>query len=242
MCNLTRKRMALKLIESIDARSFFEVGVGRGDVLLALGGRGLRGYGIDFSAQSIEICRQKIAALGLQDRLHVAEGDLFALATDERYDLAIAFEVLEHIEDDRRAIERIRALLTPRGHFMLSVPAHQRKWGATDVWAGHVRRYERADLLEKLASGGFEIISFRSYGFPLLNITRAGRNLVYARSARADQSAIERSSHSATSLPGPVRRLRPLIPAYAWLVYQTQRPFLRGDRGEGYFVLARRTD
>jgi SAM-dependent methyltransferase len=242
MCNLTRKRMALDAIDGLDVQSFFELGVGRGDVLLALGERGLRGYGIDFSAESIAICRQKIATQHLEERLHVDVGDLFALADTERYDLAIAFEVLEHIEDDRGAIERIRALLAPRGHFVLSVPAHQRKWGATDVWAGHVRRYERMELQEKLAAGGFDIVSFRSYGYPLLNLTRFVRNLVYARSAKRDQTAIERSAHSATTLPGPVRRLRPLIPPYAWLVYQTQRPFLGGDRGEGYFVLARRRD
>lgn len=242
MCNLTRKRMALALIDGLGAESFFELGVGRGDVLLALGEHGLRGHGIDFSAEAIETCRQKIAAQHLEDRLRAHVGDLFALNDGERFDLAIAFEVLEHIEDDRGAIERIRALLTPRGHFMLSVPAHRRKWGATDVWAGHVRRYERAELIEKLSTGGFDIVSFRSYGYPLLNFTRAARNLVYARSARQDEPAVERSAHSATALPGPVRRLRPLIPAYAWLVYQTQRPFLGGDRGEGYFVLARRRD
>ena len=242
MCNLTRKRMALELIDGLGAQSFFELGVGRGDVLLALGERGMRGYGIDFSAESIAICRLKIGAQHLEDRLRVEQGDLFALNSDERFDLAIAFEVLEHIEDDRGAIARIRALLTPRGHFMVSVPAHQRKWGATDVWAGHVRRYERTYLIEKLSTAGFDIVSFRSYGYPLLNFTRFARNLIYARAAKQDESTVERSAHSATALPGPVRRLRPLIPAYAWLVYQTQRPFLAGDRGEGYFVLARRRD
>jgi cyclopropane fatty-acyl-phospholipid synthase-like methyltransferase len=211
-------------------------------VLLALGERGLRGSGIDISAEAVDTCRRRIVAQHFEDRLRVEEGDLFALRDDEHYDLAIAFEVLEHIEDDRGALDRVRALLTPRGHFLLSVPAHQRKWGATDVWAGHVRRYERAELLEKLAAADFDVVSFRSYGFPLLNITRAARNLVYARSARHEETAVERSAHSATALPGPVRRLRPVIPAYAWLVYQTQRPFLGSDLGEGYFVLARRRD
>jgi len=234
--------MALDLIDHLGAQSFFELGTGRGDVLLALGERGLRGYGIDFSAESIAICREKIGAQHLEDRLRVDVGDLFALDDATQYDLAIAFEVLEHIEDDLGALERLRRLLRPGGHFLISVPAHMSKWGATDIWAGHVRRYERAELRAKLSSSGFDVSSFVSYGYPLLNLTRTARNLVYSRSARPDHSAIERSSHSATSLPGPVQLLRPLIPAYAWLVYQTQRPFLGSDRGEGYFVLARRRD
>jgi SAM-dependent methyltransferase len=234
--------MALELVEGLQATSFLELGVGRGDVLIALGERGLRGVGIDFSEESIAICRRKIAARGLEGRVSVAVGDIFALEPDEAFDLALAFEVLEHIEDDRTAVSLIRSFLAPRGHFMLSVPAHQRAWGATDVWAGHVRRYERDELLEKLTTAGFEVRSLLSYGYPLLNITRAARNLIYARSTRGAQSPAQRSSHSATDLPGAIQRLRPLIPAYAWLVYQTQRPFLFGNRGEGYFALARRRD
>lgn len=242
MCNLTRKRMALDAIDGLSAQSFFELGVGRGDVLLALGERGLRGYGIDFSAESIAICRQKIAAQHLEDRLRVDVGDLFALDDDAHYDLAIAFEVLEHIEDDRAALGRIRRLLRPGGYFLISVPARMRKWGAIDVWAGHVRRYERDELQEKLATGGFDIVSFRSYGYPLLTLTNAARNLIYARATDRGDTARQRTMGSGTALPLPLRLLQPTVPVYAWLVHQTQRPFLRSNLGDHYFVVARRLD
>lgn len=242
MCNLVRKWLALGLIDEVNVQRFLEVGCGRGDLLISLGKKGLAGRGIDFSEQAVQLCRERIVAAGLSDQLAVEQCDLFALAEGQLYDLVIAFEVIEHLEDDRAALERIRALLRPRGHFLLSVPAHMRKWGATDVWADHYRRYERAELGQKLRAAGFTVRELLSYGYPLLNLTRAIRNVVYARDTKRGETAQERTLSSGVSLPAAVRLVRPFVPAYSWLVYQTQRPFLSSNLGEGYFVLAQRDD
>lgn len=244
MCNLARQWLTLRLLERLPVERFFEVGFGAGDVLCALGRRGLRGAGIDFSEEAARACQERLRAEGLEGRLRVACGDLASLPDEvgRDYDLAIAFEVLEHIEDDVAALGTLRRLLRPGGYLLLSVPAHRRQWGATDVWAGHVRRYERAELQEKLARSGFAVREFFSYGFPLLNLTRRLRNLIYARDLRRGDSARERSARSGIARPAGATLFRPLIPPFAWLVYQTQRPFLHSDLGEGYLVLAQRED
>lgn len=241
MCNLCRKWLTQDLLEGLDLKRFFEVGIGGGDLMIALGKLGLRGEGIDQSLDAVAACRQRILDEGLTEQLSVDERDLFSIETAEPYDLVVAYEVLEHIEDDRRALTSIWHLLKPRGYLLASVPAHMSKWGATDVWAGHVRRYERAELEDKLRNAGFEIIEIISYGYPLLNMTRRLRNLIYGRDVNSDESARERTARSGIERPKLGRLLQPIIPLYAWLVYQTERPFLHKDIGEGYLVMARRT-
>lgn len=242
MCDAARKSFTLAAVQHLDVQRFFEVGVGRGDVAIALAKRGLRGRGIDFSEDALRICSERIERAGVGERLEVCQGDLLSLAEEGAYDLIIALEVLEHIDDDRRALATIRELLKPKGHFLISVPAHMSKWAITDVWGGHVRRYERAELREKLEAAGFEISTLLSYGFPLLNLARHVRNVLYARDVRSHETVQERTKRSGFARPAVVRWLGPSLPLLGWLVMQTQRPFLRSDLGVGYFVVARRVD
>ncbi|MEL7157397.1 MAG: methyltransferase domain-containing protein, partial [Actinomycetota bacterium] len=57
---------------------------------------------------------------------------------DTRFDYVMAFEVLEHITDDRAALEEWLRRLRPGGRVLFSVPAHQRKYGDADRAVGHV--------------------------------------------------------------------------------------------------------
>src|SRR3546814_13621988 len=65
------------------------------------------------------------------------------------FNMVCAFDVLEHIEDDRLAIQEWIRWLAPNGKMILSVPAHRSRWGAGDVWAGHYRRYDRNDVVQR---------------------------------------------------------------------------------------------
>jgi hypothetical protein len=79
----------------------------------------------------------------------------------------MAFEVLEHIEDDLSCIKEWGSILNEGGKLLISVPAHQGKWGRNDVAAGHYRRYERAGMSKLLTSGGLKILYFWNYAYPL---------------------------------------------------------------------------
>src|SRR3546814_7757828 len=90
--------------------------------------------------------------------------------------MVCAFDVLEHIEDDRLAIQEWIRWLAPNGKMILSVPAHRSRWGAGDVWAGHYRRYDRNDVEQLLVSCGMEVEHLECYGFPLANATELLRS------------------------------------------------------------------
>ncbi|WP_433042275.1 class I SAM-dependent methyltransferase [Dactylosporangium sp. CS-033363] len=71
--------------------------------------------------------------------------------------LAVAMDVLEHIDDDRLALRELFRVLRPGGTLLMSVPQDMRLWSAHDVALSHFRRYERAELRELLEAAGFAV-------------------------------------------------------------------------------------
>ena len=65
---------------------------------------------------------------------------------ERRYDLIGAFDVIEHIEDDRAALVSIAKRLKPGGKLVVTVPAHQWMWSAHDEVNHHKRRYSKRGL------------------------------------------------------------------------------------------------
>jgi len=89
------------------------------------------------------------------------------LVGTDRFDLALCFEVMEHVEDDAEFLGTIRDRLHGTGLFIGSVPAHARLWGAGDVLAGHFRRYDEPVLRERLDAAGFDTLEMVGYGSPV---------------------------------------------------------------------------
>jgi SAM-dependent methyltransferase len=93
----------------------------------------------------------------------------------EEFDVIGAFDVLEHIEDDRRAIAQVLRALRGGGHVLITVPQHMLLWSAEDVAARHHRRYARTELEDKLLQAGFRIelrTSFVSFLLPAMLVSR----------------------------------------------------------------------
>lgn len=73
------------------------------------------------------------------------------------FSTVIAINVLEHIEDDEKAIKNIAEILKKNGRFCILVPAKQFAYTHLDKKLGHFRRYEKNDLVAKLLTNGFVI-------------------------------------------------------------------------------------
>jgi SAM-dependent methyltransferase len=67
------------------------------------------------------------------------------------------FDVVEHMENDRKFLERIRFHLSANGRVYLTVPAYQSLWSLEDIVAGHHRRYSSRAIRELLAEAGFAV-------------------------------------------------------------------------------------
>jgi glycosyltransferase involved in cell wall biosynthesis len=72
-------------------------------------------------------------------------------------DTVVCLNVLEHVEDDEKALKNIHRVLEPGGRAIVLVPQDQRIYGELDAVLGHFRRYSAAELRHKMASAGFEI-------------------------------------------------------------------------------------
>jgi SAM-dependent methyltransferase len=98
---------------------------------------------------------------------------------DGAYDLVAILDVLEHVEEDRAALESMAAKLKPGGKILITVPAHPWMWSAHDEVNHHKRRYTRQTLRTVIGDAGLqvEMLSwFNSLLFPLAAAARlAGR-------------------------------------------------------------------
>jgi SAM-dependent methyltransferase len=74
------------------------------------------------------------------------------------------FDVVEHIDDQRRFLCQLRELLRPGGRIYVTVPAYRWLWSSDDVFSGHFRRYTRASLIREMNRSGFDV-EFSSYFF-----------------------------------------------------------------------------
>ncbi|MGH3272910.1 MAG: class I SAM-dependent methyltransferase, partial [Streptosporangiaceae bacterium] len=159
-----------------------------------------------------------------------------------QFDLVCAFEVLEHIEDDKAALTEWAARLQPGGSLLISVPAHQRRFGPWDELVGHFRRYDPPALAQLLASCGFSEIQVRQYGFPLGYVLEAGRNRIAVRRltrTEASTSVAERTAGSARQLQ-PSGGVRAAAIRYGVLPFRAlQRAF--PDAGTGLVAVGRLT-
>jgi len=83
---------------------------------------------------------------------------------DGIFDLICAFDIIEHVEDDDRALSELSRVAAPGAAFLLSVPLHPAHWSAFDDFVGHRRRYQPGRLFEKLAEHGFSVNQSAVYG------------------------------------------------------------------------------
>jgi SAM-dependent methyltransferase len=231
---LLRRWTVLRELRHAPPERVLEIGSGAGDLMSHLVRRGHSGTCVEISEEARRQASQRFARLG--QRVTV----LADLPGDGTFDLLLACEVLEHIEDDVEALRRWRSVLGDRGQLLLTVPAHPHRFGPSDVWAGHFRRYTRADLRAKARLAGFAVTRCICYGFPLGNLIEPLRHRVNARRlAREGQLTVaERTGRSGVQRDVE-RRLGFLSHPYLVLPFcWAQLPFFHTGWGTSPLALA----
>lgn len=226
-----------------------EVGAGQGGVGTRLALRS-RYTGVDLDPVSVGVARERVAAAGVTARILQGELDDLLLP-DERFDWLCAFEVLEHIRDDRAALTGWTERLRPGGRLVLSVPAFAARYSHADRLAGHYRRYNPAVLEDLLRDVGLVDVRVRCYGLPLGYALEWGRNVVARRrgyaaapadrqdgDGGADEADLQRSTLGSARFLQPTAALGPVTEAGTWPFRLVQRRLTR--RGTGLVAVASR--
>jgi glycosyltransferase involved in cell wall biosynthesis len=134
-----------------------EIGAGIGTLTRYMAGRELV-VATDINARYLRILAntfERHTRVEVQP-LDLADFDPATLA-HHRLDTVVCVNVLEHIEDDRLTLRRVREALVPGGRLVLLVPAHQWLYGAIDRAIDHFRRYERPELVARMEEAGFRV-------------------------------------------------------------------------------------
>jgi SAM-dependent methyltransferase len=89
---------------------------------------------------------------------------------DEMYDLVICYHVLEHIDDDKKAMKELYRILKPGGILLSQVPFRENAATLEDAQINtpelreqhygqddHVRYYGKQDFIDRLETTGFKV-------------------------------------------------------------------------------------
>jgi SAM-dependent methyltransferase len=215
--------------------SILEVGTGLG----AVGARLARRYryvGLEPSPTSYAAARRNIEPAG-----RVICGDVTALDPGELFAMVVAFEVIEHIEDDAESLRLWRDHLRPGGWVMLSAPPFQSRFGPLDRASGHYRRYEPENMGRLLVDSGFKDPQIWLYGFPLGYALEGARNAL-ASAGRQDDRTLAEHTEASGRWWQPPNWMAPVTQAATFPFRVMQRPFLSSRLGTGLFALAQRRD
>ncbi|MDQ5900850.1 MAG: hypothetical protein QG600_428 [Patescibacteria group bacterium] len=163
--NFTYKLILNNLEKYIkDNQKILDIGSGAGTLALYCGLKRNKVTGIDVSTQAVKSANESAVQIGLNN-VSFKVMKFPEEYPNEKFDLIICTEVIEHLEDDLKALKVIYKLLKPNGIAIISTPslnAPLYKLGlATDFdkRVGHLRRYSMESLRKLSKQAGFKIVA-----------------------------------------------------------------------------------
>jgi len=90
---------------------------------------------------------------------------------DEVFSHTISSEVLEHIKDDQKALSELARVMRISGRFIITFPHRKAYFANDDRFVNHFRRYELAEMVDRLKKAGFEPLSTQKVLGPLEKLT-----------------------------------------------------------------------
>ena len=113
---------------------------------------------IDKSKKAVSVLKKQGKEAGV--------GDITKLEIQEKFDIVLCSEVLEHVKDYEKALREIKRVLKSNGRVILTVPCYKKYWGFDDEFVGHYRRFEPEEFESKL-NKIFKIIREKNVGSKL---------------------------------------------------------------------------
>lgn len=169
-----RRRLCLEMLAGLrpEPESVADIGCGPGELLLLLRQRMpsiKRFVGADFAPETVA---------GTQARLswaELCELDITARAIDEEFALVTCCEVIEHLNEQVRAIEHLARMVAPGGHLLITCPTGY--LFATERHFGHVRHPSPEDLEQWGKAAGLRTVAQKAWGFPAYRLLKHAVNI-----------------------------------------------------------------
>jgi SAM-dependent methyltransferase len=167
-----RRRHVFALLERAGAwRSLLDVGCGNAELLRLIDARfpGRALAGVDVSSVVVAQNRRTLPHVRCEV-CDVSTSDL-----PGPVDVIVCSEVLEHLDDPRSALGRMRDALAPAGYAVLTMPTG--RVHATERHFGHVRHPRAEELVAWCDAAGLRVAELSNWGFPFYRLTKWATNL-----------------------------------------------------------------
>lgn len=219
-----------KVIREIMGEKNLEIGSGNYPRIPVRGG-----YFLDISKSAVA----NLKRLGAKAFVGSVENMDFP---DNLFDLAVAIDVIEHVDDDKKAFWQISRVLKPQGLFLFSAPLIKEKFSDFDRIAGHKRRYVTGELVSLISKNGFKLVKWsppnlRYWGFQVLGRLPITRNIflkVYSN----------KKSFKFFGLPkffvNFLVRFNAFIDRISWLKWNYNAEKLKNFKGDSVIILCQK--
>jgi 2-polyprenyl-3-methyl-5-hydroxy-6-metoxy-1,4-benzoquinol methylase len=132
---------------------------------------------------SIEYDKDCLAFVNSKLNLKIDWGNILELDfPDNFFDLVCAFDVVEHVENHKKALKELIRTCKNGGTVLMTVPAHMHLWSDHDLVNHHFRRYttnEVKNLVKEVPGASVEFISyFNSNLYHLIAVFRKINNFL----------------------------------------------------------------
>lgn len=149
-----------------------EIGSGIGSDAVEFARHGAEYVGIDLSAESVAMSRQRFELFGLVGEFHVMDGaDTESVAKLGKFDLVYSCGVLHHYPDMGTCLDNIRDALVPNGEFRMLVYA-KNSWKYAMIQKGldqfeaqagcpYAKAYTKEEIYQLLNRRELEVLRIR---------------------------------------------------------------------------------
>jgi len=169
-----RRKIIFDQIRSLVPQSAFprvlDLGCGTGYDTLYFSQNGyINIMGLDISAEALKFCQKR----GITN-LICGDGIILPFP-DNLFDMIMALDLLEHIQDDLAALKEQIRVLKPGGVVIIFVPAYKFLRSFQDEVYHNIRRYEIDELQRKVRQAGLTVTKLtyiNTFLFPLVLIGR----------------------------------------------------------------------
>ena len=172
-----RRRILKEIILSTGLKeelSILEIGCGTGGNLSMLSSLG-KLTAVEMDLKASEVAKRK--NIHKTNDIKVLVGSLpnNMPTIENKFDLICMFDVLEHIQEDKEALIKIKSYLKESGRLIITVPAYQWLYGHHDEYLHHKRRYSKKELIKAAIHSGYKInriTYFNTILFPIALVVR----------------------------------------------------------------------
>jgi SAM-dependent methyltransferase len=163
-----RRSLVRRLVAPLTPGKALDVGCGGGGNTAVLRDLGWQVAGLEYSPVAAPIAARR--------GLPIVRADARRLPfRDESLDLVMSTDMWEHIDDDEAVARETVRVLRPGGRALVAVPCSMKLWSGHDVALGHMRRYERDELVSLMEGAGLDVVDVMSWNVLLRPVARARR-------------------------------------------------------------------